>query len=271
MVREAVPERYLACLYLPGHYRDVAAAIYLFDSEVARIPWRVSDAAAGEIRIQWWREVIGGSREDGGHPAARGLVGAIDKYALPREVFDSYLQARIFDLYQDPMPDRASLEVYCGETASVLLQMIGLAAGKGPDRALTDASGHGGVALAVVGMLKNLARHRARGQCYFPEDLLAAAGVTVAQFLENPVDARHANAVSAMSALAREHYGKARTAVAMLDRQLQAVFLPLAPAPACLHRIGRAGLAIFHHEVGIGPLARQFVFWRAALSGLPRQ
>ena len=40
--------------------------------------------------------------------------------------FDDYLEARIFDLYDDPMPGRAELEGYCGETASALIQLAAL-------------------------------------------------------------------------------------------------------------------------------------------------
>jgi 15-cis-phytoene synthase len=269
LLREADPERYLACLFLPEDLRLAAAAVYLFDTEIAAIPWRVSDAAAGEIRIQWWRDVLGGSREDGGHPAASRLVAAIETYGLPRQTFDAYLQARVFDLYQDPMPDRSSLEAYGGETASVLLQMIATAAGVESGRTLPDASGHAGVVLAIVSILNNLSFHRARGQCYFPEELLAATGLSVRQFLQEPADARHANAISAMASLAGEHYSKARLAVGGLDRRIQSVFLPLATAHARLKRIGRTGQAIVDRGVGIGPLSRQFILWRAAWSGLP--
>jgi 15-cis-phytoene synthase len=269
LLREADPERYLACLYLPEDLRAVAASIYLFDAEIAHIPWRVSDAAAGEIRIQWWREVIGGSREDGGHPAARELVAAIDSHNLPRQAFDTYLQARVFDLYQDPMPDRIALEAYGGETASILLQMIASAAGFGGGHTLADASGHGGVVLAIVRILNGISYHRAHGQCYIPVDLLAATGLSVRQFLEDPADTRHVNAVAAMASLAREHYAKARHAIAELDRRIQSVFLPLATTQARLRRIGAAGSGIFSHGVDIGPLTRHFILWRSALSGLP--
>ena len=43
-----------------------------------------------------------------------------------KKPFDDYLEARIFDLYDDPMPGRAELEGYCGETASALIQLAAL-------------------------------------------------------------------------------------------------------------------------------------------------
>ena len=36
------------------------------------------------------------------------------------------LDARIFDLYDDPMPSTQRLEGYCGETASALIQLAAM-------------------------------------------------------------------------------------------------------------------------------------------------
>lgn len=269
-LRRSAPDKYLACLYLPQSVRGAAAAIYAFEVEIGRIPDLVDEPGPGEIRLQWWREVIHGVREHGGHRLAVELLETIVERGLPRAAFVNHIEARVFDLYQDPMPDRPALEAYCGETASALLQCIALCAGTDPEDGLADAAGHGGVALATCDILGAAARHRTRGRCYFPADMLAAAGLAVGEWLADPPDQRHRTAISALVALAGEHYEKACWAVRNLDASAHAVFLPLATVPARLRAVEKLGVDAAIRTPAINPLHRQWIFWRAAVAGLPK-
>jgi len=121
------PERYLCCLYLPEDLRHLAMTLYAFDAEVAKISDLVSEPMPGEIRIQWWRDLIKSDGNVGSGPLAETLLALIDEHKLQRDVFDNMLEARIFDLYQDGMPDLQTYEGYLGETVSSLLHMIALA------------------------------------------------------------------------------------------------------------------------------------------------
>ena len=86
---------------------------------------RIHEPMPGEIRLQWWRDVIANRAvgEVSGHPVADALTNVIKTYGLPQLAFENYLDARIFDLYDDPMPSRTDLEGYCGETAGALIQL----------------------------------------------------------------------------------------------------------------------------------------------------
>lgn len=269
LLREADPDRYLATLYLPAELRPDAAALYAFNAEIARIPALVSEPVPGEIRLQWWREVIEGGREAGDHPVAVALLAAIERRRLPAEVLSRAIDARIFDLYHDPMPDRGALEGYCGETASALLNLVALAAGATPGADLADACGHGGVAQAMAGLVRHSGFHRSRQRCYVPDELLRLAGLTVDEWLGAPPDARHRAATEAMILLAREHLDKSRAAIGRLDRPLMPVFLPLAPVAAYLDAARRAGAGLFEAVPDLSPLRRHFLFWRAAMRGRP--
>ena len=147
-VRAGDYDRYLSSLYAPEGKRAALHALYAFNVEIAGIRDRIREPMPGEIRLQWWRDVIA-SRSAGqksGHPLADALVAAINGYDLPERAFDNYLEARIFDLYDDPMPSRTDLEGYCGETAGALIQLaaIVLDARAAPDFA--EAAGHAGCA-----------------------------------------------------------------------------------------------------------------------------
>ena len=123
LVRAADRDRYLAALYAPEDKRADLLALYAFNAEIAGVRDRVSQALPGEIRLQWWRDVIAANDASAGagNPAAEALLETIDRRNLPRQAFQNYLDARIFDLYDDPMPTRTDLEGYCGETAAAVI------------------------------------------------------------------------------------------------------------------------------------------------------
>lgn len=268
-LREGDPDRYLAALYLPESLRSAAAPLYAFNAEVSGIGQRVREPMAGEMRLQWWRDAIEAGDERNEHPTAAALNSAIRQFGFSRQSLLTLLDARVFDLYNDPMPDRATLEGYCGETSSCLLLLLSLAAGGEAGADLADACGHGGVAQALAGLALRAGAHRAAGKCYLPGDMLAATGLTAAEWLGEPWDQRHERAVAAFVALAREHHAKALAAVGGLARDLRPVFLPLAPVPAYLAAVVKAGPQLLQRAPDISPLRRQWLFARTAWGGFP--
>ena len=175
-LREADRERYLSVLFAPEDRRAALATLFLFNAETARLRDLVSEPMPGEIRLQWWREVIGGERAEEArqNPLAAALLDAIVAHDLPASAFDNLLEARIFDLYDDPMPTRTDLEGYLGETASMLIQMACQIVNGGQTPPTADAAGHAGVAYGIATLIRQMPQHRARGQVFLPADLLAA-------------------------------------------------------------------------------------------------
>ncbi|MEX0406601.1 phytoene/squalene synthase family protein [Aquibium sp. LZ166] len=241
IVRKGDPDRYLSVLYAPEDKRTALLALYAFNVEVSRVRDAISEPLPGEIRLQWWRDMVAAPTETvTGNPVADGLRRAIDEYELPRAAFDNMLEARIFDLYNDPMPDRTSLEGYCGETAGALIQLASLLLE--PEAAVAHASlaGHAGCAQAIAGMLRLLPLHRARGQCYVPADILAAAGTDREALLGAGEGAERA--VAAMIALGREHLGQFEAGAGGMPPSLRPAYLPAALAGAQLDRVAVAPL-----------------------------
>ena len=62
-MREADRDRYLASLFAPAGPRDALFALYAFNVEIARVRELAREPMPGEIRLQWWREVLAGERE----------------------------------------------------------------------------------------------------------------------------------------------------------------------------------------------------------------
>jgi len=265
-LRAIEPDRYLSLLYAPEAVREDIAALYVFDAEVASIRERVHEALPGEIRIQWWRDTLAAG-EPTGSPVADALIAAIGRHGLPLAGFAQYLDARIADLYDDPMPDIETLEAYCGATSSTLMQMAAMALDPAAAPRAAEAAGHGGCAEAITRLVWSLPKHRARGQCHIPAEMLAAAGTSVEEFLSDRPGEGGLRAARMMIALAREHFGKFSASAASLSAALRPAFLPVAVTPLRLNAAERAGASLLTQPPRILPLRRQWRIWRAAVQG----
>jgi phytoene synthase len=239
IVRKAAADRYLSVLYAPEDKREALLALYAFDAEISRIRDLISEPMPGEIRLQWWRDAISAATPEaaGGHPVAAALVEAIHTHKLPLAAFGNYLDARIFDLYDDPMPGRTELEGYCGETSSAVMQLAALVLDPPSAVSSAELSGHAGCVQCIAALIRALPLHRARGQCYVPADILAAAGLDRSGYLAGGDEAAMRSMVDAMASLAREHMRAFEAGAPRMPESLRPAFLPLAVIPAWFDRI----------------------------------
>lgn len=266
ILRESDRSAYVATLFAPEAKRDALAALWAFNAEIVRIPSLVSEPLPGEIRLQWWRDVIGNERADEGgqHPVGSALMAAIKEHRLPAQTFDALCEARIFDLYQDPMPSKVDFEGYLGETRSVLFQMgAQILLGAAPEKG--DAAGHAGIAYGIAQILQSMAAHRAHRQVYMPVDLLGAAGLSTEQFLSIG-DAVHADAlVTLLVSLGRDHLAKAEAAIAELPAEARAAFVLLGVCAPIFKRAQKRGGAIALEPFSISPFTAQWYLTRFSM------
>ncbi len=271
-VRAADHDRYLAALYAPHDRRDALFALYAFNAEISGVRGRIHESLPGEVRLQWWRDVISAADPQAaasGHPLAEALTRAIAAYDLPRQAFDNYLEARIFDLYDDPMPSRTDLEGYCGETASALIQLAAMVLDGDAAPSFAELAGRAGCAQAMTGLLLLLPLHRSRGQCFVPAEILAAVGSSRNEFLAGDGGAGAAHAIAAMIALAREHLAVFEAGAAGLAPALRPAFLPLALTGAWLDKLAAAGASLLRGTPRLSPLHRHWLLFRRATRGWP--
>lgn len=267
-VRAADPDRYLCALYAPADKRDALLALYAFNAEIASVRDRIHEPLPGEVRLQWWRDVImaeGGAET--GHPTADALRATMTASHLPKAAFDNMLEARIFDLYDDPMPSRTDLEGYCGETAAALIQLAAMVLDAAAAPHFAELAGRAGCAQAITGLLLLLPLHRRRGQCYVPADILAAAGTTPEEFVKGDGGAGAERAVAAMIALAREHLNAFEKGVPALPASLRPAFLPLALTRAYLDKMDKAGRSPLADTATLSTLRRHWLLLRHAMRG----
>lgn len=268
-LRELDPEVYAACLYLPESARNSIATIWAFDAEVSRIPQLVSEPMPGEIRLQWWRDLITSGNHAGSGPLAEALGSVIEHHNLPRETIHTYLEARIFDLYQDPMPDDATLEGYLGETVSVFFQMAALCLGAERSTNLANACGHAGMAVGLAGLLTKTGMLRGRGQTYVPIDLLEKHGLTREDWLASELFSEHYMVLDEWVRTADYHLTFARTVISELPTDIRSVFLPLALVSPKLALVKRKPKTTLTSALPLAPLSRQWHLFRGALRPIP--
>ncbi|WP_062016795.1 phytoene/squalene synthase family protein [Aureimonas sp. AU4] len=259
LLAEGDPERAVSVGFAPADRRDALNALYAFNLETARVRDHVSQPLPGEIRLQWWRDRIEadpGSEEPGqGSPVAAALVETIRRHDLPTDAFDRFLEARIFDLYDDPMPSVTDFEAYAGQTASTLIVLASMVLDRAEAHRITEAAGHAGVAQLAVGVLRLATIHRRRNQVFVPVDLLASVGTDAADWLAGGEGAKRAEA--AMAALAADHLEKARTHLRAAPRQFRPAFLPALLTSRHLAKLDRDS------PQPVGPLDRLWFYWRS--------
>lgn len=265
-LRQADRSLYSAILYVPEAAREAVATLHLFERETARVRDLVSEPLPGEIRLQWWHDVISGERdgEAAAHPLAASLLDVIERYGLSRQSLAALTQARVFDLYDDLFPTLHDFEAYCGETWSTVFQASAqiLGAGTTPGG---DAAGHAGVAYGVSLLAKRVAVHRARGQVFVPEELLRATGSDREAWLTAEDASIRERGLSAWIAFAQEHDAKARAAIKALSAVYRPAYMPLALARPALRTIARNRAEVFVATLADQPVRNQLALLAMAV------
>src|SRR5207247_547504 len=120
---------------------------------------------AGEMRLQWWRDGLGGEGrgEVAANPVAAALLASMARYRLPAERLEALVEARRLDLYDEPMASLAALDAYADNVSASLLALAARALDAGGAPEIDALAHHAGPAYAVTGLLKAFPLHAARG------------------------------------------------------------------------------------------------------------
>ncbi|TNE42228.1 MAG: hypothetical protein EP347_01280 [Alphaproteobacteria bacterium] len=151
LVQSADEDRYLAALLADAPTRDHLMALYAFNLELAKIPLLVSEPMLGEIRLQWWREVLDqifSGQEVRNHDVARALADTVKSCALTRENFDRLSKARGVEFYEEPFSGDLGEEAYWQESEGALLELALAILGESGSKSLADRAVHWGRAVA---------------------------------------------------------------------------------------------------------------------------
>lgn len=188
IARRSDPDRFLTALFAPPGGRDAVFVLIAFNHELVRaVEMPSAQSGAGPIatliRLQWWREVVEGSRGDWRHhEVAEPLHKLIDNGAVSSTTLLRLIDARESDA--EGLSDLEAWRVSLLNGAGALQQAIGEALHVDP--ALSDRLSEVGAAYAIGALARHLAELLRAGRCTLPDDLLAVAGTTREALLLDP-------------------------------------------------------------------------------------
>src|ERR1700684_3634464 len=169
--------RYASTLFVPAAQRRALLALYAFNVEIFRVREQGSQPLPGEIRLQWWTDLLAGTGHGGveANPVAAELLLATRDWHLPVERLSRLIDEHQFDLYNDPMPTVAALEGYINDTSSALFSLGARIAGSQSDE-IKHLARHAGLAQGMAQVLAALPLDASRRPLFVPLQLLESNG-----------------------------------------------------------------------------------------------
>jgi len=228
---------------------------------------QVSQPLPGEMRLQWWTDMLAGAGRGGieGNPVAAELLVAIRDFRLPVEPLLRLIEEHQFDLYNDPMPSMAALEGYVTDTSSALFS-LGARMVARPSEQIDHLARHAGIAQGIAQVIAALPLDAARRQLFVPVQLLESHGSGMEEVFAGKQTSSTRAAIDQLIGEARAHLATAFELLAGVSPEARPIFLPLALVRRDLQRMSRADTDPFVPHPA-SRLQTLWTLWRASRSG----
>ena len=268
LLRQEDRDHWLATLFAPAAKRPHLHALQVFANEIARVRDRVSQPIAGELRLQWWRDLIEGEArgETEANAVAAALLDTIARYDLSRGTLIDAIEAHRAALYGEAPPSIAALEAFFDRTigGSIRSQIRVLV---GPSAEAGGAVRHAAVALGIAELIRYLPHYVTRRFAVIPDEILARHGLG-----QGDIDAAVAtpairSALADLRALARDRLADLRSAKSQIPETAAPALLTVNLVEPLLRASERPGVDPFSTPIEIPQWRRQWVLWRAARRG----
>jgi phytoene synthase len=264
VVRAFDRDRYLATLFAPAERRDALYALYAFNCEIERVREAAREPMPGEIRLQWWREVLEGGRESEAtaHPVAAALRETIGRFKLDASRLVALIDAHTFDLYDELFATLDDLDNHAALTEAVVLGAAAKILGA-EGFAVDTLVRHAGIGFAITRQLVRLPPQAARRKIYIPREVLDRHAVTPANIFAREDTDRLKVSLAELRRHARRQLQAASMEAGDVPISISPALLPLATVAPQLRRMDRRGYEPFAPDV-LSPLRRQWLIWRAS-------
>lgn len=242
LVRRHDRDRYMTALFAPAVRREALFALYAFNYEIARVREVVREPMLGQIRLQWWREVIDAAFAGAPtrqHPIALALTATIREHRLPRALIEWLIDTRERDLDDEPPATMAALEDYAAGTSATVIALafeILDARGTGAESVATEA----GIGYALAGLLRAMPFHARAGRSYIPAEVAKRAGLDPGDYGALRPTPSLRRAVAEITETAGAHLHAARALRGKVPRSGLPALLPAGIAARALVRLRRA-------------------------------
>ncbi|HEX9881850.1 MAG TPA: squalene/phytoene synthase family protein, partial [Hyphomicrobium sp.] len=212
----------------------------------------VNEPMMGEIRLQWWRDVLERGLTDGGtgSPVADALLETIARHNLPVDTFIGILAARSRELAPDAFATEEALDGYLDDTDGAAFGLAARILVPDGDDGIAKLASAAGQAFGRIRLLRALPASLAKGRSVLP--------------LEG---ADWAAAVRPILDAARVRVGEARQRLPAAPAAVLPAMLPVALVEPYLAALQRLGPDIAREKADISPLTRVWRLWRASVRG----
>ncbi|HYU13834.1 MAG TPA: phytoene/squalene synthase family protein [Stellaceae bacterium] len=242
LLRRYDRDRFQTALFAPAERREALLALYAFNYEIARVRETVTEPMLGQIRLQWWREVVAAAfscEPQRSHLVALPLTAAIRGFGLTRAHFDRLIDTRERDLVDEPPGDLTALEDYAEGTSGPLVQLALEVLGvRRPDAA--ETAWQVGIGYALAGLLRAMPFHARAGRCFIPEEIADRVGFDPGDYAAWRGTPAIRAAVRDIAEAAFRHLRASRDRRATIPRSGLAAVLPALVADRFLGRLRRA-------------------------------
>lgn len=268
LVRSHDFTRYASSLFLPAQQRRAVLALYAFNVEISRVRELVSQPLPGEVRLQWWTDMLAGTGHGGieGNPVAAELKLVLRHWELPVERLSRLVEEHQFDLYNDPMPTMAALESYINDTFSTLFSLAAEITGwQIPE--IEHLARHAGLAQGMARVVIAFPLDSSRRQLFLPLQLLERQGSGMEEAFSGKENPKVRAALDDLLGDARGHLDTALRLLESVPPEVRSVFLPLALVARDLRRMSRADTNLLT-PLTTSRLRTLWILWRASRSRL---
>jgi phytoene synthase len=169
-VRRFDEDRWLASRFAPAEVRARLVAIYALNHEIARTADVVTQAAIGDIRLQWWRDALAevfDGKPVRAHPVLAAIAQAHREMPLPRDALGALIDARSRDLDTAPFATFSEIDGYLEGTTGNLVRTALAACGATVDTQIVSAVAR---AWGYAGLLRAASHWRARGRSVLAQE-----------------------------------------------------------------------------------------------------
>ena len=266
LLRRDDRDRWLASLFVPQALRPHIHALYAFSLEIARVREIVSEPLLGEIRFQWWRDALDGTGEAGAkaNPVAAALLDTIARFSLPKAPLLELIDARLRDLYDDPVESPAALKSYTEATCANLFRLATQILDGEEVAAGLGVAGHAGIAYGITGLLRALPWHCVRGQVFVPAEILRAHGAEHDDLASGRASPAVLAALADLRATARARLDTFDARLHSLPEKSRPAFLAVCLCEPYLRLMEKPGYDPFKTVIELPQWRRQWILWSAA-------
>ena len=258
--------RYASALFVPAAERRALLALYAFNVEVSRVHAQVSQPLPGEMRLQWWTDMLAGKDHGGveGNPIAAELLLAIRSRRLPVERLSRLIEEHQFDLYNDPMPTMAALDGYINDTSSAIFSLAAMVMGSASSE-IEHLARHAGLAQGIVQVMASLPLDASQRRLFVPLQVLMRHGCDSDDVFAAKETPKLRAALDDMFGAARDHLKMAQALLPSVPPHVRPAFLALTQVQRDFALLSRADNDPFVLQ-SQSRLRTLWALWRASRS-----